>query len=114
MVNVMRRIAVPLGIAGGIIALGGSVLMAVTLPPGITGRALHYAYFGFAAIMAVAGLVAVALRIRRSLAARPLMWVAAVAIGMAGLVPDPFSFGLIYLPAALLLILSAIGLEPAP
>jgi hypothetical protein len=101
-----RKTSVVLGAAGGVLGLGGTILMAATISPGVR-ETITTVYFGIAGTTAIAALVAVGLGIAHLKAARPLMWTAAVIMGLAGLIPDPFSFGFIYIPAALLLVASA-------
>ncbi len=127
--NVIRRIALPCGIAGGIWGLLAPILvllptgMQAQVPPttgedkrglvsmveaGTAGDALPI--LSFIAVMGILGLLAIVLSRRRLHMGRIFVWISAVAMLAISLV-SIFSLGLFFLPASILLIVSAIGLR---
>ena len=117
MSSIVGKIAVPCGIVGGTWALVAPVLMAATLPKSVftgPGSYLPVIHLAFVALMGVIALVAIALRPRQSRFAKALLWAATLGVFLGALFPDPVGIGLAFVPSLVLLILSAIGLRPAP
>ncbi len=128
--NVIRRIALPCGIAGGIWGLLAPILALLPITvrcavspvtgeqgkrewvsmveAGTAGDALPI--LSFTALMGLLGLLAIVLHKRRPYLGRIFIWVSALAILGVSLV-SIFSLGLFFLPASILLIVSAIGLR---
>jgi len=128
--NVIRRIALPCGIVGGIWGLLAPILvllpitvrgavspvtgqqeqreMVSMVEAGVAGDALPI--LSFIALMGLLGLLAIVLHKRRPYLGRIFIWVSALAILGVSLV-SIFSLGLFFLPASILLIVSAIGLK---
>jgi len=128
--NVIRKIALPCGVAGGIWGLLAPILVLLPItargvtPPvtgeqgetemvsmaeaGVAGSALPV--LSFIALMGVLGLLAIVLNKRRLHLGRIFVWVSALAMLAVSLV-SIFSLGLFFLPASILLILAAIGLK---
>jgi hypothetical protein len=124
------RVAVPCGIAGGVWGLLAPLL--VFLPtykmgaappfPGGVGeeRMVSMVEAGFAddalpvlsfiSLMGILGLLAIVLRKKKPLLGRIFIWVSAVAM-LAVSIFSIFSIGLLFLPAAALLLVAAFGLE---
>ena len=131
--NVIRRIALPCGTVGGIwgllapilvllpIAVRGEVSpatgeqgergeseMVSMVEAGVAGDALPI--LSFIALMGLLGLLAIVLHKRRPYLGRIFIWVSALAILVVSLA-SIFSLGLFFLPASILLIVSAIGMR---
>lgn len=128
--NVIRRIAVPCGVVGGIWGLLAPILVLVPItarritPPftgeqggsemvsmveaGTAGDALPI--LSFIALMGLLGLLAIVLHKRRPYLGRIFIWVSASAMFVVSLV-SIFSLGLFFLPPSILLILAAMGLR---
>jgi len=130
--NIIRKIAKPCGIAGGIWALLAPVLVFVPIyargvtPPigavqqepevemismveaGVAGSALPV--LSFIALMGLLGLLAIVLSKQRPGLGRIFMWISASAMLAVSLV-GIFSIGLFFIPASILLILAAIGMR---
>ena len=129
-VNVIRRIALPCGIVGGIWGLLAPILVLLPItvrgvtPPftgeqgesemvsmveaGVAGDALPI--LSFIALMGLLGLLAIVLHKRSPYLGRIFIWISALAILGVSLV-SIFSLGLFFLPASISLIVSAIGLR---
>ena len=127
--NVIRRIALPCGIIGGVWAVLLSILLSLIVPArtvtttmiegqawGFTTSVAESMVWGiltiiiFMALMGLLGLLAIVLHKRRPYLGRIFIWVSALAILGVSLV-SIFSLGLFFLPASILLIVSAIGLK---
>ena len=129
--NVIRRIALPCGVVGGIWGLLAPILVLLPItmarratPPftgeqgesemvsmveaGVAGDALPI--LSFIALMGVLGLLAILLSKRRLHLGRIFVWISALAMLVVSLV-SIFSIGLVFVPASILLIVSAIGLR---
>ena len=128
--SVIRKIALPCGIAGGIWGLIAPILvllpitvrgavspvtgqqeqreMVSMVEAGVAGDALPI--LSFIALMGLLGLLAIVLHKRRPYLGRIFIWVSALAILGVSLV-SIFSLGLFFLPASILLIVSAMGLR---
>ncbi len=128
--NVIRRIALPCGVVGGIWGLLAPILVLLPVtarratPPftgeqgesemvsmveaGVAGDALPI--LSFIALMGVLGLLAIVLSKRRLHQGRIFVWVSALAMLVVSLV-SIFSIGLVFVPASILLMLAAIGLK---
>ena len=128
--NVIRRIALPCGIVGGIWGLLAPILVLLPITvrgavspvtgeqgkrewvsmveAGTAGDALPI--LSFTALMGLLGLLAIVLHKRRPYLGRIFIWVSALAILVVSLA-SIFSLGLFFLPASILLIVSAMGLR---
>jgi len=127
--NVIHRIALPCGIVGGIWGLLAPILVllpitvrvAVTITEepgeremvswyemGMAGEILSF--LSFIALMGLLGLLAIVLHKRSPYLGRIFIWISALAILGVSLV-SIFSLGLFFLPASILLIVSAMGLR---
>lgn len=130
--NIIRKIARPCGIAGGVWGLLAPVLVLLPIsargatPPigapqqepeiemismveaGVAGNALPV--LSFIALMGLLGLLAIVLSKQRPGLGRIFLWVSASAILAVSLVVI-FSIGLFFIPASILLILAAIGIR---
>ena len=128
--NVIRKIALPCGVAGGIWGLLAPILVLLPIaargvtPPftgeqgegemvsmvkaGVAGNALPI--LSFIALMGVLGLLAILLSKRSHHLGRIFLWVSAAAMLVVSLV-SIFSLGLYFFPASMLLIIAAIGLR---
>ncbi len=128
--NVIRRIALPCGVVGGIWGLLAPILVLLPItmrgvtPPftgeqgesemvsmveaGVAGDALPI--LSFIALMGVLGLLAIVLSKRRLHLGRIFVWVSALAMLVVSLV-SIFSLGLFFIPASILLMLAALGLR---
>ena len=128
--SVMRRVALPCGIVGGVWGLLAPIL--VLLP--ITARAAvspitggvgdremvsmveagtaldALPFLGFISLMGVLGLLAIVLRKRRPRIGKPFLWTSAVAMLLVSLL-GIFSLGLFFLPASVLLLVATFGLK---
>ena len=126
--NVIRRIAVPCGIVGGIWGLLAPILVLLPItaqrvtPPftgeqgesemvsmveaGVAGDALPI--LSFIALMGLLGLLAIVLARRRHQLGRIFIWVSASAMLVVSLL-SIFSIGLVFVPASILLMLAAMG-----
>ena len=115
--NALRKIALPCGIAGGSWGILAPIVFPITVLlidkeelsslMGIPGGFLLW--LGFVALMGVLGLLSVVLSKRNYKLGKPLLWVSIIAILLASIVD--IAIGLFFLPASILLILSAIGLQ---
>ncbi len=115
--NVINKIALPCGIVGGVWGILAPIVLPVvillideeelSLLKGIQGTFL--VWLGFIALLGVLGLLALVLIKRNYKLGRPLLWVSAVAMLLTSLID--IAIGLFFLPASILLILSAIGLR---
>ncbi|MEE9399954.1 MAG: hypothetical protein V3V23_06775 [Dehalococcoidales bacterium] len=115
--NVIRKIALPCGIIGGVWGILAPVVVPVmvllmdkeelSLLKGIHGTFLLW--LSFVVLMGVLGLVALALIKRNYKLGKSLLWVSAVAMLFASSID--IAIGLFFLPASILLILAAIGLR---
>lgn len=128
--SVMRRVALPCGIAGGVWGVLAPVLVLLPIyARGVTppisgakqeqemvsmvevGAALDaLPFLGFISLMGVLGLLAIVLSKRRPRLGKPLLWTSAVAMLLVSLL-GIFSVGLFFLPASVLLVVAAIGLK---
>lgn len=128
--NVMRKIAKPCGIVGGVWGLLAPILVLLPITvrgavspvtgeqgkrewvsmaeAGTAGDALPI--LSFTALMGLLGLLAIVLSKRRLNLGRIFIWVSASAILAISLVSIS-SLGLFFIPASILLILAAIGLR---
>jgi len=129
--NVIRRIALPCGVVGGIWGLLAPILVLLPIttarrvtPPftgeqggsemvsmveaGVAGDALPI--LSFIALMGLLGLLAMVLSKRRFHLGRIFVWISALAMLVVSLL-SIFSLGLFFLPASILLILAAVGLR---
>ena len=128
--NVIRRIALPCGVVGGIWGLLAPILVLLPItargvtPPftgeqgesemvsmveaGVAGDALPL--LSFIALMGVLGILAIVLSKRRFHLGRIFVWVSALAMLVVSLV-SIFSLGLFFIPASILLMLAALGLR---
>ncbi len=128
--SIMRRVALPCGIVGGVWGLLAPILVLLptgvrgTVPPitggvveeemvsmlemGMAGQALPI--LSFIALMGVVGLLAIVLSKRRPSLGKYLLWTSAVAMLLVSLV-SIFSLGLFFIPASVLLLVAAIGLK---
>ena len=126
--STMRKVAVPCGIIGGVWALlaplavflpisrvgvtapfpggVGEEKMVSMVEAGVAGDALPV--LSFVSLMGILGLLAIALRKKKPLLGRVFIWVSAVAM-LAVSALSIFSIGLLFLPAAALLMVAAIG-----
>jgi len=128
--SIMRRVALPCGIAGGVWGLLAPVVVLLpisaraTTPP-ITGGVVEeemvsmleagaaldaLPFLGFISLMGMLGLLAIVLSKRSPSLGRPFLWISAVAILLVSLL-SIFSVGLFFLPASALLLVAAIGLK---
>ncbi len=115
--NVIRKIALPCGIIGGVWGILAPVVVPVTVLLRETeeGSSLIgmssgvLLWLSFVALMGVLGLLALVLIKRNYKLGKSLLWVSAVAILFASTID--IAIGLFFLPASILLILSAIGLR---
>ena len=101
--SIMRRVALPCGIAGGIWGLLAPIL--VLLP---VGDALPF--LGFISLMGLLGLLAIVLHKKKSRLGRVFIWISAsamLAVSLLGI----FSLGLYFLPTSALLLVAAFGLK---
>ncbi len=109
--NIICKIALPLGIAGGIWGLLAVVFMAFITPALIYEKTWWYLpLLSFTALMGVLALVALVLSKRRLHLGRILIWVSALAIIVVSFF-GLFTWGVFFLSASILLILAAIGLR---
>jgi len=127
--GIMRRVALPCGIAGGVWGLLAPVLVLLPVtvqatPPvtggvgeeemvsmveaGVAGDALPI--LSFISLMGVLGLLAIVFNKRRLNLGRIFVWVSALAMLAVSLLAI-FSVGLFFLPASALLLVAAIGLK---
>ncbi len=128
--GIMRRVALPCGIAGGVWGVlapvvvllpiisrveerlvtekQGEVEMVSMLEMGMAGQALPI--LSFVALMGVLGLLAIGLSKRRPRLGKPFLWTSAVAMLLVSLL-GIFSLGLFFLPASVLLLVAVIGLK---
>jgi predicted CDP-diglyceride synthetase/phosphatidate cytidylyltransferase len=111
--SLFRKIAVVCGVVGGVWAVATAVFVAFFLVP--AGMAWwYYATLGFLALMGAVSVAAVTLRSKWSRSAKALIWIAALALMLTSLWVDKYVLGIIFTPAWVFLILSAIGLRPSP
>ena len=128
--SIMRRVALPCGIVGGVWGLLAPVVVLLPISgrgavPPITGGVVEeemvsmlevgaaldaLPFLGFISLMGVLGLLAIVLSKRSPRMGKPLLWTSAVAMLMASLF-GIFSLGLFFLPASVLLLVAAIGLK---
>ena len=127
--SIMRRVAFPCGIAGGVWGLLAPVLALLpigvrsTVPPNggageeemvsllEIGAALDaLPFLGFISLMGVLGLLAIVLSKRRPRIGKPFLWTSAVVMLLVSLL-GIFSVGLFFLPSSLLLLVAAISLK---
>jgi len=128
--SIMRGVALPCGIVGGVWGLLAPVLVLLPIcklgatPPvtggvvememvsmveaGVAGDALPI--LSFIALMGVLGLLAIVLSRRRPRLGKPFLWTSAIAMLAVSLL-GIFSIGLIFLPASALLLVAAFGLK---
>jgi len=109
--NVIRKIALPCGIAGGIWGLLAPVFVALVSPAWVFGKLWWYLpLLSFVTLMGVLALVAMALNKRKLHLKNIFIWVSALAV-LAVSFLGLFTWGLFFMPASILLILSTIGLR---
>ncbi len=108
--NIIRKIALPLGLAGGIWVLLAIVFIAFISPAWAYEIWWYPPLLGFTALMGVLALVALVLSKRRLHLGRMLIWVSALAIIVVSFF-GLFTWGVFFLSASILLILAAIGLR---
>ena len=132
--NTIRKIAKPCGIVGGVGTMllsllvflftpahttvtaisrdeTGQILSSVTEKSFASGNLLLLIFTGVTAVMGLLALVSVLALKNKNKLRNVLMWVSVAGIIICGL----FSLGLLLLPAAILLILAAVGMkETAP
>jgi len=127
--SIMRRVALPCGIAGGVWGILAPVLVLLPVTVGVTppvtggvgekemvsmveagtaGDALPI--LSFISLMGVLGLLAIVLSKRSPRMGKPFLWTSAVAMLLVSLL-GIFSVGLFFLPASVLLLVAAIGLK---
>lgn len=115
--NALRKIALPCGIAGGSWGILAPIVFPITVLlidkeelSSLMGIPIGFLlWLGFVVLMGVLGLLALVLSKRKYKLGLLLLKVSAVAILLASIM-DP-AIGLFFLPASILLILSAIGLR---
>ena len=115
--NALRKIALPCGIAGGSWGILAPIVFPITVLlidkeelSSLMGIPIGFLlWLGFVVLMGVLGLLALVLIKRKYKLGLLLLKVSAVAILLASIM-DP-AIGLFFLPASILLILSAIGLR---
>ena len=128
--GIMRRVALPCGIVGGVWGILAPILvllpiatrvavspvtggvgekeMVSMVEAGVAGDALPI--LSFISLTGVLGLLAIVLSKRRPRIGKPFLWTSAVAMLAVSLV-SLFSLGLFFLPASALLLVAAIGLK---
>ena len=128
--SIMRRVALPCGIAGGIWGLLAPILVLLptgtrgVTPPitggtgekemlsmleaGTAGQALPI--LSFIALMGILGLLAIVFNKKSHKLGKPFLWTSAIAMLLVSLV-SIFSLGLFFIPASVLLLVAAIGLK---
>ncbi len=115
--NIIRKVALPCGIAGGSWGILAPIVFPITVLlidkeelsslMGIPGGVLLW--LGFVSLMGVLGLLSVVLSKRNYKLRKRLLWVSVIAILLASLID--IAIGLFFLPASILLILAAIGMR---
>ena len=109
--NIIRKIALPLGIAGGIWGLLAPILVAFLSPAWAFEKIWWYpALLSFVVLMGVLALVAIVLSKRRLHLGRIFIWVSALAVLVVSFL-GLFTWGLFFLPVSILLVLAAIGVR---
>ena len=115
--SIMRRVALPCGIVGGVWGILAPVvvpvivlLMAKEKVSSLMGiPSVVLLWLSFVVLMGVLGLLALVLIKRNYKLGEPLLWVSAVAILLTSLIDT--AIGLFFLPASILLLVAAIGLK---
>ena len=106
----LNRIALPCGIAGGVWGLLAPIFMVFISPSWAFGKIWWYLpLLVFTSLMGILALVSLMLSRRRLNLGRMLIWVSTLAIIVISFL-GLFTWGLFFLPASILLILSAIGM----
>ena len=109
--NALRKIALPLVMVGGIWGLLAPVVMAFVSPAWTFERVWWYfPLLSFVSLMGVLAFVALVLNKRSPHLGKILIWISALAVLVVSFL-GLFTWGLFFLPASILLILSAIGLR---
>jgi len=128
--SIVRRVALPCGIAGGVWGILAPLL--VLLPIGTRGAVSPITgeqgeeemvsmlemgaaldalpFLGFIALMGALGLLAIVLSKRSPRLGKSFLWASAIAM-LAGSFLGIFSVGLFFLPASVLLLVAAFGLK---